>query len=107
MSRASYLVFSDLDKDGVTDLFLGVLNVKSELTMHEVRVFKGKLELGKLSFKEQEKAVEVGPQSTAALALLDFDIDGNLDLFMGNWFKQTKEGATPQIDLLLKAEKTF
>ena len=100
--KASFLMFYDLDKDQVLDVVVGVLNQKSELTPDPIRIFRGEKNNGKLSFYEQKNIIPTPPSATSSIGLVDFDLDGDLDLYIGNWFKKNKYGTFPQRDYLLK-----
>jgi hypothetical protein len=84
--KASYILFYDLNHDYILDAVVGVLNQKSELSKLPLRVYQGKLINGSIQFFEVKDAIPMKAQPTSTVALLDYDQDGNLDLFVGNWF---------------------
>lgn len=104
--RSSYLVFADFNKDGVLDLLVGVLNQKSELSPYKIRLFRGLLVKDRISYIE-ENSITLEALPTAAISVFDFDLDGMLDIFIGNWFKQTEQGPVPVPDKLLKGIDSF
>lgn len=99
--RASFLNFVDLDHDGVYDVIVGNLNQKTEMTKYPTRIFKGQIINGEISFKEQEK-LPTGIMPTANISVLDYDLDGELDLFFANWFEYSDKGPRPVSNILLK-----
>lgn len=104
--RASFLVFEDFNKDGVTDLALGVLNQRSALLKEPLRFYQGKIINHKIVFTELPQKKEIlGPSSTALF--LDFDLDGQLDLFAANWFSFHENKSRPVADELYKGSKGF
>lgn len=88
---SSPLVFADIDNDGDMDAFSGInydglnpewkgnRNVRSAIFLNN----------GKGVFQIVEKSgVDESPASTICGIFLDYDNDGCLDLFAGNWYKQ-------------------
>ena len=103
--KASFFLFYDLDNDNVLDAIAGVLNQKTELTPDPIRIFKGIKSDKGLRFIEQKNSIKIEPGPTATIGLIDFDLDGDLDLFVGNWFKKNKYGTFPERDYLLEKTK--
>lgn len=103
--RASLMLFADLNKDGNQDLLIGGLNQKSELTPSPMAVYLGKIKKSKIEFKQASVIPLVpGPQSTAIL--FDYDLDGELDLFVGQWYRTQQSGENiPLPDQLYKGKK--
>ncbi|MBC7540930.1 MAG: VCBS repeat-containing protein [Bacteriovorax sp.] len=99
--RGSYLNFVDLDHDGIYDVIVGTLNQKTEMTQYPARIFKGIIENKVLHYKEQSP-LPTGLLPTASIVALDFDLDGELDLFLSNWFSYKDKNPKPVPDLLLK-----
>lgn len=100
--KASYLLFYDLDKDRTLDLIVGVLNQKTELTPSPIRFFKGKKEKGKVRFYEQRVDFPVPPGPASSVGLIDIELDGDLDLYIGNWFQKNEHGVFPMRDYLIE-----
>lgn len=101
--RASYLNFVDLNRDGIYDVIVGVLNQKTEMTQYPARVFKGELINNVLHYKELAP-LPTTLLPTASIAVLDFNLDGHLDLFLANWFSYKDNSPRPLPDLLLKGD---
>jgi hypothetical protein len=99
--KASYLLFYDLDRDDILDAVVGVINQKSELEARPIRVFKGSLKDGKLLLTEDKKAIKTKAAPSATVGLIDYNLDGNLDLFVGNWLQKHKQSVIPHRDYLL------
>jgi hypothetical protein len=95
---ASYLLFYDLDKDGVRDVIVGVLNQKSELSKSPIKIFKGTIVGGKIYYTLLTTLGKAMPSSS--ISVLDVDNDGNLDIFVGNWFGHYKGRPVPAHDQL-------
>lgn len=101
--RASFLNFADFDHDGILDVVVGSLNQKTEMTKFPPRIFKGLLSNGTIQYKEQEKLpVDILP--TGNISLLDYDLDGELDLFIANWFDNKNQTPTIIPNRLLKGK---
>ena len=101
--KASFLQFVELNNDKVIDVVVGVLNQKTELSREPLKIFMGKLEQGRLTFG---KPIELKmPLANAGVGLIDFDLDGYLDLYVGNWFKMKKNNPFPAPDYLFRNMK--
>lgn len=98
--RVSYLNFIDFDHDEVLDVVAGNLNQKSEPGHLPVKIYKGILENGKISYR-LKTVLPTGVQPTATVVAGDFNLDGEVDLFLGNWFSQNEENPKPVPDNLL------
>lgn len=82
---ASYLIFNDINKDGMVDLFLGVFNQEDKGLDLPTRFFWGEFKDGQIFFREDAKVFPHRATPSPGLSLLDFDLDGDLDLFQPNW----------------------
>ncbi|MBT3584979.1 MAG: CRTAC1 family protein [Halobacteriovoraceae bacterium] len=100
--RASFLVFADLDRDGILDLLVGTLNQKTELAKHPLRLFKGRIQSGQTIYNEVLGAFTKNQRPTASIGLLDYNLDGNLDLYQGNWFDFKTERPRPIPDKIFR-----
>ena len=107
--RASFLNFVDLDRDGYLDVLVGILGQRSALTEKSIRFFRGSLEDGRLIYREvQQSLTFVKGESLvnfplASISVLDFDLDGYLDIFGGVWFSRKHSKRTRVIpDMLFK-----
>ena len=97
--KVSFILFYDLNKDKVIDAITGVLNQDSEMSKQPLRVFYGSRDENKsLSLKEKVSFKDSTPISSAAL--IDFDLDGKLDIFVGNWFEKFQNTKLPSRDRL-------
>lgn len=101
--RASYLNFIDLDHDGILDVIAGNLNQKSEVTQYPARVFKGVVTDGKISYI-QKTTLPIGILPTASIVPFDFNLDGEIDLYLANWFSQKDANPKPVPDSLLQGK---
>ena len=45
------------------------------------------------------------PSSNSSLGLIDYNLDGHLDFYIGNWLKRARGTAVPQHDALILNEK--
>ena len=107
MLRASYLIWSDFDKDGVIDVIVGTLVQRSRLALEKLRMFQGQLKSGKIAFQEKE-GIGLPPLPAGSVSLIDFDLDGLLDIFIANWIDQSKGEKVKLVrDYLLKATEPF
>lgn len=101
--RASYLTFADFDKDGIYDVIVGHLNQKTEITQYPARIYKGSVTNNKLSYT-LASTLPTGPTPSASIAVFDYNLDGRLDLYLGNWFNEKGKVPVPVADILLKGE---
>lgn len=102
--RASYLVFADFDKDGILDCLTSTLNQKTELTKDNIKIYKGSLKnsvykLDQVSTGDLSKDI----MPAATVIPFDFDLDGKLDLFIGNWY-DLASNTYPLPDKLFKGD---
>ena len=100
--RASFLVFHDFDKDGILDVIVGILNKKTELRKRPLRLFKGNIKNGKLTYNPVP--FKSDPLPTSSLVLLDYNLDGHIDIFQGNYFKIGDKQNRSSPDLLWQGE---
>lgn len=101
--RGSYLNFADFNHDGIYDVIVGVLNQKTEMTQYPARVFKGEIFENVLRYKELPP-LPTPLLPTASIVALDFNLDGNLDLYLANWFSYKDQNPKPIPDILLKGD---
>lgn len=99
---SSYLAFADFNRDGVMDVLSGVLNQRGEFTKIPLQLWKGRWdEQGQLQFLRDETFVKLAPGPTSSVALIDVNLDGRLDIFVGNWYSEYKNSLIPTADTLL------
>ncbi len=89
--KSSFLVIVDMNKDTIPDLLSVILNQRSEVSQIPPKYYRGEVVKGFLSFREAKDAFPMVPEPTSSLTVVDFDLDGWPDIFLGNWF-QTKNG---------------
>jgi len=104
INKYSFLVFVDLDKDGVLDVMAGNLNRKTEITASSFDIYRGEVSLKKLSYKKMDTPFDKAPLGPSSVAVIDFDLDGKLDLYLGNWFVENNGMQTPVPDTLYKGD---
>lgn len=104
--RGSYLNFVDLDHDGIYDVIVGSLNQKTEMTQYPARLFKGEIVRGKLHYTERAP-LPTALLPTASISALDFNLDGQIDLYLSNWFSYKDSSPRPVPDLLLLGKGKF
>ncbi|MEX0797913.1 MAG: VCBS repeat-containing protein, partial [Bacteriovoracaceae bacterium] len=100
--KASYVLFYDFNGDGIVDALTGVLNQKSEMSERPLTLYEGYYKGGTVRFKEIAGAIELDPGPAATIGLIDFNLDGDLDLFVGNWFIRQQGTSFPAKDFLLE-----
>lgn len=103
--KASYLLIYDVNKDRVMDLVVGVLNQRSEVSQMPVKLYLGSVKGGLLSFNLDPNFINLPAEATSSISLIDYDLDGWLDIFIGNWFENRKGQYLPTSDRLLKNNK--
>ncbi|MBI5479908.1 MAG: CRTAC1 family protein, partial [Deltaproteobacteria bacterium] len=87
--HAASAAFADVDNDGTLDLITGVYYHRIESYTDlgdriEVLLNDGQ---GHFTIKEGNGLHDLGLLNTTGLSFLDYDLDGNIDLYMGLWFK--------------------
>ncbi len=98
----SYFLFYDLNHDHILDLIVGVLNQKSELSKLAIKVFRGSFESNKYKLNEVKNAIPLSPLPSSSIAVLDYNNDGEIDLYVGNWFGVYDGKPIPVRDRLLR-----
>jgi hypothetical protein len=95
--------FADVDNDGDVDMvtahyFHRIENYKDVGDRCQVLLNNGH---GQFSTKAKNGLDELGLTNTQGLSFLDYDLDGNIDLFIGNWFSDYTNNKI-QDDILMK-----
>jgi hypothetical protein len=103
--KASFLLFYDINKDKTIDILAGVLNQRSEVSQIPVKLYLGKIKNGLISFEEDPNFIKLESAPTSSITLLDFDLDGWIDIFIGNWFENRSGKYYPVSDVLLRNNK--
>lgn len=88
--RASFMAFADLNRDGIFDVIAGAPKQKSSLDQDPLRFFAGKVRGGKTIYTEVKGKYPGKLMTSYGITLLDLDLDGNLDFYLGNWFDHDK-----------------
>lgn len=101
--KSSFLLFYDLNHDNILDVVSGVLNQKTEMSKEPLRIYYGMKKEGELHFKDSKISLPATPNST--IGLVDYNLDGRLDLFVGNWFFRYKGSPLPNRDYLFENTK--
>ena len=104
--KASYLNFIDLNNDGIKDVVVGLLNQKTELTKLPVRLFQGVFKDKKINYIEKG-FVSKKTDPTSSISVIDYNLDGKLDIFYANWFDYSLNQPIPEFDKLFKATSSF
>ena len=102
VTRASFLAFYDFNRDGKKDLLLGTLNQKSAMRSVPWRIFYNVSDKNIVKFFEI-KNVFPAADASSGISLLDYNLDGIIDLFQPNWFSSDGQFKT-RPDLLWKGE---
>ena len=100
--QASFMYFYDFDRDEVLDVIVGAFHQKTELQNNPIRYFKGIIKQGKIYFKELKTALPKEKIKSTSISLIDYDLDGDLDIFIGNWFGQNQNSPIPLPDMLFE-----
>ena len=81
--------FADIDSDGDLDFFTG--NVIGTVTYYENLGMSSELPFFQFSSFEWQNIWIVGPSrhGASAITFIDFDMDGDLDLFWGDYFQRS------------------
>lgn len=103
--KASFLIYYDVNRDRVPDVISGVLNQRSEVSKIPLKLYLGKVRNGLLSFEESVKAFKIPAEPTSAVTLIDYNLDGWIDLFVSNWYEQKDGNYLPVPDRLLRNNK--
>jgi len=100
--KASFLVVADLNRDRIPDIVSAVLNQRSEVTKVPLQVYLGAIKKGLLNFVLSKDAIKLPADPTSGLSLIDYDLDGHIDLFVGNWYENRSGQHIPVADRFLK-----
>lgn len=109
--RAHFYAIEDLDRDGVNDLIVGMMNQKSELSPLPLTFYRGKKQASNKgnSIFYQEVA-DFFPRDilpTSSVAMNDIDLDGKLDLYVANWFSANGSGKPERDRIYYQKEGKF
>lgn len=99
--KSSFIVMIDMNKDTIPDLLSVVLNQRSEVSQIPLKYYRGEVVNGFLAFKEAKDAFTLPAEPTSSLTVIDYDLDGWPDIFLGNWFESKQGQHLPVADRLL------
>ncbi len=100
--QASFASFADFNRDGVPDAVVGVLNQRGEFTKVPLTLWHGSWDAqGLLRFTPAPGFPKLPPEPTSTVVVVDTNLDGRLDLFVGNWFQERQGAPIPGADRLL------
>ena len=103
--KASFILIYDMNKDQVPDLISGVLNQRSEVSQIPLKLYLGKMSIGKLTFQLAPEALPLSAEPTSSVSVVDYDLDGWPDIFISNWFENKNGQYLPVADRLLRNNK--
>lgn len=103
--KASFILIYDVNKDKIPDLISGVLNQRSEVSQIPLKLYTGSIQDGFLHFSEKVKAFNLPAEPTSSVSLLDYDMDGWIDIFISNWYESRDRQYYPVADRLLRNQK--
>lgn len=104
--QATFLQFIDFNRDGITDVLVGLHNQKSALTKKPIRVFLGyKSRNDSIVFRQTRELSFNSIAPITSANIFDYDNDGSLDVFIANWFDLSK-GGTPVPNELYASKKS-
>ncbi|MCX7703373.1 MAG: hypothetical protein N2234_04640, partial [Planctomycetota bacterium] len=88
-----FVIVGDVNNDGIADIFRACYQEQPDHkefpdTGERSAIVLGKRTSGRVAFEvvSGSGVAKDGPVTTCGAAFLDYDRDGNLDLFVGNWY---------------------
>jgi len=102
--KASFLVFHDMNKDQIPDLISVVLNQKSEISKIPIKIYLGSMKEKRLVFIESN-LLQLSAEPTSSVSVIDVNLDGWPDLFIGNWYESRNGEYIPVADRLFLNKK--
>lgn len=100
---ASNLLIFDFNRDGLKDILVSVFNQKSELNKISLRLFIASKQIqtdannnavvsgSSIKYNEKNTILSKDTFPISSLNVLDFDLDGILDLYIGNWYSYKEQ----------------
>ncbi|MBC97686.1 MAG: hypothetical protein CME63_08050 [Halobacteriovoraceae bacterium] len=105
VTRSSFMAFADFNRDGLLDVVLATLNQKTELNKDPLRLYLATKEGRRVKYILQPQAFDKKIYPVSSLGLIDYNMDGLLDIFIGSWFDFQKRGNKSAPDRLLQGRK--
>lgn len=106
-----FLITGDVNNDGITDLFRACYQEQAKHAKFPDTGERGAIALGsgrngtpRFKVAKNSGVGSDGPVTTCGAAFLDYDRDGNLDLFVGNWYVQFGTNLIAHVDRLYKGD---
>jgi hypothetical protein len=103
--EVSFLVFADFNKDQILDVITVSLNKNKHFLPVKPELYIGKRRENRISYKLVPNALPLAAGPTSTLTMWDFNKDGLLDLFVGNWFNERNGDLQLRRDYILWGEK--
>lgn len=92
VTRSSFMAFADFNRDGLRDVVLATLNQKTELNKDPLRLYYAKKVGKRIKYTLAPSAFPNTIYPVSSLGISDFNMDGVLDIYVGNWYDFQKGG---------------
>ena len=105
VTRTSFMAFVDLNRDGLLDVILATLNQRTELNKDPLKLYIAKKNKSNIHYELKKDAFPGKILPISSLGLIDFNMDGLIDIYVGTWFDFQKKGNKSAPDRLYQATK--